>query len=395
MNLLIWKKRTTMKQFLKKIAGIFEPVIRFWVFPFSYLGGKSEDFEKAFLWPVIKSYSKHSKDNFIQYTTLPKKAEKIKDEQFETGLFKDHAIILQGPIREEENFTLETVKLYIRCFPGVHVIISTWEGVNDEIKNDILNAGGILVESRKPNASGAGNINMQLTSSLAGVKKAEEIGCKYSVKTRTDQRIYSNDFLQYFSNLVKLFPSSNTDTVRERIVYISFGKSFRYLPFNLCDFISYGATSELLKLYGVRQDERKADFHKQFEDDERSFNRMLFDSFESRNEATPYDIPDFEEKYYRYMYAEYYIVYCYFCENIYQLSRGDDLMDAYYTYLQNYAIIADSEKILLYWPKYVTNIVKHETEIDFLAKLDFKKWLDIYVNYKPKQSWCNEAHADN
>ncbi|MDT6359142.1 hypothetical protein NNN23_12620, partial [Enterococcus faecium] len=59
------------------------------------------------------------------------------------------------------------------------------------------------------------------------------------------------------------------------------------------------------------------------------------------------------------------------------------LMDAYYSYLKKYAVVADSEKLLLYWPKYVQYNVKFENELDFYAKLDSKKWMDIYANYTP------------
>ena len=86
------------------------------------------------------------------------------------------------------------------------------------------------------------------------------------------------------------------------------------------------------------------------------------------------------------MFAEYYIVYRYYIENISKLNAEDDFQDAYYSYLKNYAVVADSEKLLLYWPKYSNNIAKNEIELDFLAKLDFKKWLDIYLNYNPKNS---------
>lgn len=55
-------------------------------------------------------------------------------------------------------------------------------------------------------------------------------------------------------------------------------------------------------------------------------------------------------------------------------------MDAYYSYLKKYAVVADSEKLLLYWPKYVQYNVKFENELDFYAKLDSKNgWIFMLI----------------
>ncbi|HAP8701379.1 TPA: hypothetical protein JXV23_001992, partial [Enterococcus faecium] len=127
-----------------------------------------------------------------------------------------------------------------------------------------------------------------------------------------------------------------------------------------------------------------SDFGKIIYTEEKEFNKKIFTLLEGKQGVSPYDVfPDFDALYKKYMFAEYYIVYNYFLENIASNESYGDLMDAYYSYLKKYAVVADSEKLLLYWPKYVQYNVKFENELDFYAKLDSKKWMDIYANYTP------------
>ena len=374
-----------LKNLAEKVVG---PVIRFFNFPLAYLAGKSENLEKAILPPVIKSYTNQSKDWIIQYTKLPKDVEKISIELPNDVRFADYAIVLQGPVRTEKNFTVETVKYYKRCYPGVTVIVSTWTESDTTAKAEAEKLGAIWIESEPPEMRGAGNVNMQLASSLAGMKKAKSLGCKYAMKTRTDHRFYAADVLQYFRNLQMAFPSENTEMVSDRIVFISYRWSFRYFPFFLCDHATFGTIDELIKLYSVERDVRPNNFHKKHEKEERDFIVRFNENMEVRNSGSPYELyTSFEDLYYRYMFTEIYIVYHYFTENIGHINPGDDLMDAYYWFLKKFAIVADAEKMMVYWPKYSLGISQVYNEFTNEGKLDFKKWLEIYLHYEPKKDW--------
>ena len=387
-----YETKLKLKHISEKVVA---PIISFFNYPLAYIAGRSENLEKAILRPVMRCYSRHSRNHYIQYTALPKNVETIPVEWPDDGVrFADYAIILQGPVRTEDDFTLDTVRYYKRCYPGVKVIVSTWAGSDEKARSEILGVGGILVESQKPDKPGSGNVNMQLTSSLAGMEKAKALGCKYAMKTRTDQRVCANDVLRYFVNLQEMFPSNDPNIIAERLVFISCGLSYRYLPFHLCDFVVFGVTDEMIKLYSIHGDSRPADYLKDNYIEEMSFIRWLHDNIEASDNASPYDsYPNFEETYYKYIFSESYIIYHYFSDNICPLRRGDDLMDAYYSYLKNYAIIADSEKVMVYWPKYLTGAAEYDNELTFQAKFDFKKWLEIYLHYQPKKDWSISAGA--
>ena len=367
-------------QQLKKIAGYLSPIIKAINFPAAFLSGKSLNMEKAILWPVIESYSNFSKDSVIQYTTIPKNIDTVTPINNNPNSYANIAIILQGPVRYEDDFTLNTIKLYRKFFPDVKLILSTWKGLSQSYIAQVQKYGCNVVESYPPSIAGAGNINMQLESAYEGIKKAYELGCVYSLKTRTDQRIYANDSLDYLINLQTLFPSGDNNIVKKRLIYISYGKSFIYLPFNLCDFLVFGETRELDKLYGIERDTREVGYHRQYEKEQKKFNRLISDNLENSRLGNPYTLfPDFEDQYYKYMYAEYYIVYKYYSENIAPISSGDNLLELYHSYLKDFAIVADAEKLLIYWPKYATNNIRIEAHSIILA-------LQLII-LRMKQNW--------
>ncbi len=382
------------KRKLKNISEkVVAPIIGFFNYPLAYIAGRSVNLEKAILRPMMRSYSKHSRNHYIQYTALPKNVETIPGEWTDDDVrFADCAIILQGPVRTEDSFTLDTVRYYKRCYPGAKVIVSTWTGADEKTRSEVLGSGGIWVENQKPDNSGSGNVNLQLVSSLAGVKKAKALGCKYTMKTRTDQRAYAKDVLKYFKNLQEVFPSNDPGAIAKRLVFISCGLSYRYLPFHLCDFLVFGTTDEMVKLYSIPRDSCPTNSFKDNYAEWIYFINWLVDDMEVKGDGSPCEVyPNFEEAYYKYIFPENYILYHYFSENICPLHQGDDLMDAYYSYLKNYAIVADSEKVMVYWPKYLATVAAYDNELTFQAKLDFKKWLDIYLHYEPKRDWGKSA----
>lgn len=376
--------KSTLKNIAEKMVA---PIIKLVNFPMAYLAGRSENMEKAIFRPVIASYSKYSRSNIIQYTTLPKKIETIPAEWSKSDKFVEYAIILQGPVRTDENFTVETVRYYKRCYPGVVVIVSTWKESDIMVKAQVEQLEAVWLESDPPEVCGVGNINMQLNSSLAGMNKAKDLGCKYAMKTRTDQRIYANDVLQYFRNLQETFPSGNSEIVSERLIYISYGSSYRCLAFNLCDFVVFGEINEMIKLYSIPQDKRSNDFFARQEKEIIKFKTAIHDG-EMKSIDSPYELDcDYKMKIYQFMIPEVNIVYHYFTDNIGSLNPNDDILDAYYCYLKEYAIVADSEKLMIYWPKYPKYTTQYYNELSFYGRMDFKKWLEIYLHYLPKKDW--------
>jgi len=114
-------------------------------------------------------YSTH---NYITYHQRPIKADSIRTFSQSELKLPQLAIVIQGPIITANEFTFETIKLYKQHFPNAIIILSTWRD-EQQIALTMIDSLGILVLlNEKPNFTGVSNINMQVVSSRAGVKKA-------------------------------------------------------------------------------------------------------------------------------------------------------------------------------------------------------------------------------
>ncbi|MBR3050746.1 MAG: hypothetical protein IKG61_04770 [Selenomonadaceae bacterium] len=138
-----------------------------------------------------------------------------------THTLDDTAIVIQGPIAYNNDYTVETFKLYRSIYPNAPIVVSTWKGEATSSFRRVCRENLIvLLENEMPEDRGFGNVNLQLESSLQGVKFIRQnTSAKFVLKTRTDQRINYFDFLVYFKNLRKTFPPKG-DRLRERIILI-------------------------------------------------------------------------------------------------------------------------------------------------------------------------------
>ena len=119
---------------------------------------------------------------FLSIIHKPKKSKHINIISTSKNLENEFAIILQGPIDNEENFTLETIRIYKKIFPNARIILSTWENENINQIRLIQKENIDLIQNKIPRNSGTGNINLQLKSTSAGIELAKSEGIKYTLK---------------------------------------------------------------------------------------------------------------------------------------------------------------------------------------------------------------------
>jgi len=151
------------------------------------------------------------------------------------------AIVIQGPVMHKSDFTLETIRMYRKMFPNVQVILSTWEGEDEETMEKIREEGAEVVISKSPGYGGPGNTNMQLASSSAGIKFAREMGFEYVLKQRTDVRMYNPRAIEFMLNLLKHFPPSERSGQRARLIATG---SALYQPYQYGEFL-FGAIEDM------------------------------------------------------------------------------------------------------------------------------------------------------
>jgi hypothetical protein len=165
------------------------------------------------------------------------------------------AIIIQGPLLRENNFTLETIRLYKKIFPGSDIIISTWDTEEKSYVKKIKAENIEVILNAEPEIPGPSHINYQLKSSSAGVKRAKELNAEYVLKTRTDQRIYGVNVLDYFCNLLKTFPPKAGYKQKERIIGVSMN-TFKYRLYDLSDMVVFGKLEDMELFWSAAPDKR-------------------------------------------------------------------------------------------------------------------------------------------
>ena len=162
----------------------------------------------------------------------------------------DTAIVIQGPIVYDNNYTADTLKFYRKIYPNAPIVVSTWRGeATDEFRVACRKNSVALLENVPPDFAGPFNVNMQLESSLQGVKFIREnTDAKFVLKTRCDQRINKPDFLTWFHNLILTFPPFG-DKLRGRIILT---EAVKWQPFRTADFLAFGYVEDIVKLYGIK-----------------------------------------------------------------------------------------------------------------------------------------------
>ena len=118
----------------------------------------------------------------------------------------DIGMVIQGPVRHENNFTYFAINQYLVHYPGMHIFLSTW--VSEELSRfrhlETKYPNFHIIESVKPENTGIQNVNLQIISTNAGLRAIDELGLKFAIKTRTDQCFfdpYAIDKLRFMHKL--------------------------------------------------------------------------------------------------------------------------------------------------------------------------------------------------
>lgn len=163
------------------------------------------------------------------------------------------AIVVQGPVITEDDFTLESLCAYRAYWPNTEVILSTWEGLDHGLRHRIESSGITVVTSPRPLFPGYCNVNLQLTSSRAGIDASHG---DFILKLRTDQRLCSDLALESLLSHASVFG-------QQRLVVVSLN-TMKYRLFSVSDMLQFGTRDNMRTLWscppstyeGVRNDSR-------------------------------------------------------------------------------------------------------------------------------------------
>ncbi|MES2278859.1 MAG: WavE lipopolysaccharide synthesis family protein [Bacteroidota bacterium] len=196
------------------------------------------------------------KDNtFITEHARPKYSKSFGIQPQLSGYNEKIALVLQGPLVKDDNFTLETVLFYKANFKDAVIIVSTWSDEDANLINKIEATGAVILLNQKPAFAGISHINYQITSSINGILKARELGAQYVMKTRTDQRIYGLNVIGYFLNLIKLYPLKNLQVQKQRLIIPNIN-TFLFRIYGISDMLMFGNIDDMILYWNADHDQR-------------------------------------------------------------------------------------------------------------------------------------------
>ena len=155
---------------------------------------------------------------------------------------RDIAILMQGPINQNLEASVRSLKLYKSLWPKIPVIISTWDSSIPEYINVLSREGADIVFVKEPLNPGISNSNYQICSTLAGLERSEQLGSRFTLKTRVDQSINN---IQSLRILKKTF-----EDYGNRIVTTDFN-SFLFRLFSPNDQLMFSETQKLLQFWNA------------------------------------------------------------------------------------------------------------------------------------------------
>lgn len=297
----------------------------------------------------VYAYNVGNRD-FFTYWTRPKYAADI---ECKVSNISDVAIVIQGPIQYEDDFTVETVKLYKKMFPNCEIILTTWSNEDKKVLDRIEEAGAVVLLSDMPKVmTGIDySVNLQRKNSQRGILYAKEKGYSFCAKTRTDQRIYEGSVLEFCIHMLKKFPIVDSGVMAKgRIISTSMG-TFDNRFYNVSDLFLFGYTDDMLRYYSCPEDTR-----------------------EHTNEKAPED---------KLLYSKRRTGEIWFSTH-YIEAIGHKLLwtkeDNDYA-MGNYYIIVDAESIDLFWRKYTRREYRWRTYSNReLGQVTFSDWYLMYCN---------------
>lgn len=313
-----------------------------------------EKLNKYFFYIISNSTLKNS---FFTYHLRPKNIDEIIDDKIQLKNKKEKtAIVMQGPLVYEDDFTYNTLKLYKNIFKDDELILSIWDNESQEYLKKIKQLGVYIIENKKPETGGFINLNYQIVSASSGIKKAEELNCKYALKTRTDIRIYETGVKNFLISLLEVFPSKSKEQLN-RIIGIDIN-THKY-GIGMSDIFQFGTTTEILKMWDGQLYPNKEITSEEYHNFEK--NSTAIDRFNLE-------------------FAECYLLKNYLKKNNIELKPS---LKSYYEVLKNNFIIIDSSMINLFWNKYLGDEYKEWKNYSKKISnscMSFKDWLTIYNN---------------
>ncbi len=334
---------------------------------------------------VFTSFLKHMEglnDYFYTYNVRPKKALDIISIEKEMVDAKNVAIIMQGPLILEDNFTLETIKIYNLLYPGVSIIVSTWDNENKDYIEKIRKCNNCVVLLNKyPERQGFCNVNYQTVTTVAGLKKAKELNKQYVFKTRNDYRFTKKGLIEFMINLLADYPCLGSEfKQKSRIIFTGGRQDDMFRQFFIGDQFNFGHIDDLLRFW----DFGPTEINQTFSDFDKERRNRHYSWKEERN-------------------------FCRILSQRYSIQvRGKDFDNSikdYWAFVKDYLIILSAKDVDAYWFKYNYKYeetystgeyyIDDDTKRCFAYNWNYCTWLNLYHGQLKYEDWMEQISESN
>ena len=273
------------------------------------------------------------------------------------------SIVIQGPWVNEDQFTLGTLLLYRKHFPSSIIIFSSTSDIDDSHKA-ILDEHNIhYIFNESPKSPGTSNVNFQIVTTSSGIIKARELGAKYVLKTRSDQRIHHYNLEDYLINLLDCFPvDEDSPKQRGRLIGCSLN-TFKLRPYGVSDMFLFGYIDDMMNYWCVSLEERNN-------------SDVSLDAGASWRDFAANEVCEVR-----------------FCTNYLRLigKKVEFSIKASMEAMAKHFVIIDQNAIGLIWPKYSLD-QNQNNQFGRFPEISFNDWLLFYM--KSQELNFHESYLD-
>ncbi len=167
-----------------------------------------------------------------------------------------NAFLIQGQVIPE--LTAKIAGVYARYYPDSLRVLSTWEGTDPKLLEEIVPLVDQVLLNAPPKLAGVQNRNLQIVSTRAGLRYCQQQGAERVLKTRSDMFVMAPDLLNQCEQLRDHYdPTACRQLGLDNRLVIPQSFTRKYLPYSPSDLAMYGSTKDLLKFWDCPLDERQ------------------------------------------------------------------------------------------------------------------------------------------
>lgn len=367
----------------KQLQLIAEKMLKIWFgLPIILANKADQDGFSGILMRTICKEMEQKSSYFVSYNVRAKKNQKIVSMENESVHAGSFAIIMQGHLIKKDKFTLETVKIYQKLFPGVLILVSTWNDEDLDYIEEIRQESSCeVILNEYPEHNGYFNLNYQTVTTVAGLKRAQELGKEFVFKTRCDYRFYKKGLLEYMYCLLLDYPCNSYKMKQKyRIIMTSGRNDDMFRPYFVGDQFNFGFIGDMLNLW---DQEIIAESHD-------------YKAFSQKREKEHFSWK--EERKYTAVLTRRYV----------KKMTGRDIaitVAEYWDYVKDNLIFLSAKDVDAFWWKYDFRFEETEGNGEFYRNdsetkclsynWNFASWLNLYhgiLNYEP---WMEKISENN